>query len=100
MVVDYKNVCNTVRCKSPCLLTKELGIFDLNKLGKYTFNLLACIVIDVSSSKMYDRKPFYSKCQGSLAAAKNVRDFENDAKKIKATQATVDKIKLALKKDL
>lgn len=93
MVVDYKNVCNTVRCKSPCLLTKELGILDLNKLGKYTFNVLACIVIDVSCSKIY-------KCQGSLAAAKNVRDFENDAKKIKATQATVDKIKLALKEDL
>lgn len=99
MVVDYKNVCNTVRCKSPCLLTKELGILDLNKLGKYTFNVLVCIVIDVSCSKIYDRKPSYSKCQGSLAAAKNVRDFENDAKKIKATQATVDKIKLALKKD-
>ena len=29
-----------------------------------------------------------------------MRDFENDAKKIKATQATVDKIKLALKEDL
>ena len=84
MVVDYKNVCNTVRCKSPCLLTKEHGILDLNKLGKYTFNVLACIVIDVSCSKIHDRKPSYSKCQGSLAAAKNMRDFENDAKKNKS----------------
>lgn len=62
LVVDYKNVCNIVRCKLLCLFIKEFGILDLNKFGKYIFNVLVCIVIDVLCSKIYDRKLFYLKC--------------------------------------